>query len=119
MSGECYSTRKSTCPSKYQNIVKYKGVNSGVPLVLAMFSFQTGSDQLQGGFYPSYYGIQPGAIKYGPRAFLGSFDSGHPIMSGVTDFDGGIDRYKQIYFITLYSYRPSTTAFPNVAVVLY
>jgi len=71
-----------------------------------MFSFQTGSDQLQGGFYPSYYGIQPGAIKYGPRAFLGSFDSGHPIMSGITTFDGGID-----------SYRPSTTVFPNVAVV--
>jgi len=84
-----------------------QSVNSGVPLVLAMFSFQNlGNEVLQGGFYPSYYGIQPGTALYGPRATLGSFDPTHPIMSGVTSFDGGPQ-----------SYRTVSTVNPNVTVV--
>jgi len=70
-------------------------VNSGYPLVLAIFSFQNYSGSvLSGGFFPNYYAILPGTVSYGPRAILGSFDNTHPIMAGVKTFDGGSDSFR-------------------------
>ena len=49
-----------------------------------------------GTFVTDQYGvIVPGPMGYGPQAFLGDVHlPGHPLMNGITSFDGGLESYR-------------------------
>ncbi|MFQ5636748.1 MAG: WD40/YVTN/BNR-like repeat-containing protein, partial [bacterium] len=73
-------------------------VDSGGGVVCAVFA--VASVPLGGRFdTDNYWAIAPSSQTQGTREFLGTiFDPGHPILNGVSSFDGGSSSYRQSTF---------------------
>jgi subtilisin family serine protease len=71
-------------------------VDSGGGVVCMKFEVAYGSSTMRGRWdSEEYYAIPQSSTKYGPRATLGTvYDPGHPIMQGVSVFDGGPQSYR-------------------------
>jgi subtilisin family serine protease len=71
-------------------------VDSGGGVVCTMFEVAASATMMQGRWSSEqYYAIPRGSVQYGPQATLGTVhDPGHPIMQGVSTFDGGHRSYR-------------------------
>lgn len=68
--------------------------DSGKGVILAVFAFN-GYSQSPSGSFSDYYCINNGNNGFiTGRQTLGTFEANHPIMAGVTSFDGGSSSYR-------------------------